>query len=206
MLVTTGAAAVVTPQPYQPPVIAQPDVISQPYQPPVVTQPPATTTVPAQTAGWNTTAVDKRGKNGQRFTYTCSPNGAPATVWGTNVYTDDSSICTAAVSAGLITFQAGGSVTIEIRQGQSSYTGSTRNGVTSKGYGSWNGSFVFVGPIPLPISLLLRHRWINQTLSIIRLIKVTGLIYVLHGEATVKSLLPRNSVRRWVMQRQNRGI
>ena len=80
MLVTTGAAAVVTPQPYQPPVIAQPDVISQPYQP-VVTQPPVTTTVPAQTAGWNTTAVDKRGKMGNRFTYTCSPNGAPATVW-----------------------------------------------------------------------------------------------------------------------------
>ena len=71
-------------------------------------------------------------------------------MWGTDVYTDDSSICTAAVSAGLITFQAGGSVTIEIRQGQSSYAGSTRNGVTSKGYGSWNGSFVFVGQISPP--------------------------------------------------------
>ena len=132
MLVTTGAATVVTPQP---------------YQPPVVTQPPVTTTVSAQTAGWNTTAVDKGGKNGQQFTYNCSPNGSPATVWGTDVYTNDSSICTSAVHSGLISFQAGGAVTIEIRQGQSSYTGSFRNGVISKGYGSWGGSFVFVGQI-----------------------------------------------------------
>lgn len=135
LLVTTGAVTVVTPQP---------------YQPPVVTQPPVTTTVSAQPVGWNTTAVDKGGKNGQQFTYNCSPNGSPATVWGTDVYTNDSSICTAAVSAGLITFQAGGSVTIEIRQGQSSYTGSSHNGVTSKGYGSWHGSFVFVGQISPP--------------------------------------------------------
>ena len=71
-------------------------------------------------------------------------------LYGTDVYTDDSSICTAAVHAGLISFQAGGSVTIEIRQGQSSYAGSARNGVTSKGYGSWNGSFVFVGQISPP--------------------------------------------------------
>ena len=134
MLVTT--VAVVTPQPYQPPVVTQPPV--------------TTTTVSAQTAGWNTTAVDKRGKNGQQFTYSCSSNGAPSTVWGTDVYTDDSSICTAAVSAGLITFHAGGTVTIEIRQGQSSYTQSTRNNVTTKGYGSWHGSFVFVGQISPP--------------------------------------------------------
>lgn len=141
MLVTTGAATVVTPQPYQLPVVTQP---------PVITQPPVTTTVSAQPVGWNTTAVDKGGKNGQQFTYNCSPNGSPATVWGTDVYTNDSSICTSAVHSGLISFQAGGSVTIEIRQGQSSYTGSTRNGVTSKGYGSWNGSFVFVGQISQP--------------------------------------------------------
>ncbi|MDI6744679.1 MAG: LCCL domain-containing protein [Thermodesulfovibrionales bacterium] len=137
MLVTTGSA-VITPQPYQPPVVTQP---------PVTIQPPVTTTVSAQTADWNTTAVGKRGKNGLRFTYTCSPNGSAGNLWGTDVYTDDSSICTAAVSAGLITFHAGGSVTIEIRPGQSSYAGSTRNGITSKGYGSWHGSFVFVGPI-----------------------------------------------------------
>ena len=135
MLVTTGAATVVTPQP---------------YQPPVVTQPPVTTTVSAQTAGWNTTAVDKGGKNGQRFTYTCSPNGSGGNLWGTDVYTNDSSICTAAVHSGLISFQAGGSVTIEIRQGQSSYTQSTRNNVTTKGYGSWHGSFAFVGQISPP--------------------------------------------------------
>jgi len=134
LLVTTGSA-IVTPQP---------------YQPDVVTQPPVTTIGSTQTIGWNTTPSDKRGRNGQQFMYNCSPNGAPATVWGTDVYTDDSSICTAAVHAGLISFQAGGTVTIEIRQGQQSYTGSSRNGVVTKGYGSWYSSFIFVGQGSVP--------------------------------------------------------
>lgn len=101
--------------------------------------------------GWNTNAVDKRGKNGQQFTYLCPANGSPHTVWGTDVYTDDSSICTAAVHIRLITFQTGGAVTIEIKAGQSNYMGSNRNSVSTKGYGSWHGSFIFVGPTPLPL-------------------------------------------------------
>ncbi len=36
-------------------------------------------------------------------------------------------------------------MTIEIRPAAPSYKGSTRNGVTSKSYGSFGGSFVFVG-------------------------------------------------------------
>ena len=62
--------------------------------------------------------------------------------WGT--YTDDSSVCSAAVQAGLITLANGGNVTIEIQPGANSYTGSTKNGITSSDYGPWSGSNTFV--------------------------------------------------------------
>lgn len=95
---------------------------------------------------WGTQADNLRGRNGQQFTYLCPGNGAiSGRLWGTDLYTDDSSICTAAVHAGLISTQYGGTITIEIRGGASSYRSSTRNGVTSRSYGSWYGSFVFVG-------------------------------------------------------------
>jgi len=96
---------------------------------------------------WGTQADTYRGKNGQRYTFTFPGGGTLSSrVWGTDVYTDDSSIASAAVHAGLISPQNGGTVTIEIRAGAPGYQGSTRNGVTSQGYGSWQGSFVFVRP------------------------------------------------------------
>ncbi|GAB5445685.1 LCCL domain-containing protein [Gymnodinialimonas sp.] len=68
-----------------------------------------------------------------------SARGAP--IWGSGVYTSDSPICVAAVHAGLITPSAGGNVVITIAPGQPSYASSTRNGVTSYGYGSWHRSY-----------------------------------------------------------------
>lgn len=94
---------------------------------------------------WSSTATSVRGQNGSRFLYVCPAGGYLGTVWGTDVYTDDSSVCTAAVHAGLIRFARGGTVTFEMRAGRSSYAGSSRNGVTTRPYGSWRGSFVFVG-------------------------------------------------------------
>ena len=91
---------------------------------------------------WTQDASNKRSSIGQTFVYNCSPNGTFDTVWGTDVYTDDSSICTAGVHAGKITRAAGGIVTIEIRPAQDAYAGSTRNGVTTSSYGSWGGSFI----------------------------------------------------------------
>ena len=97
-------------------------------------------------ASWGTQADSLRGKNGQQFSFGCPGGGtASGRLWGTDTYTDDSSICTAAVHAGLITAARGGTVTIEIRAGASSYKGSLRNGVTSSDYGAWHGSFVFSG-------------------------------------------------------------
>src|SRR6185295_10419383 len=86
------------------------------------------------------------GKEGETMTLLCSPNGTPHTVWGSDVYTSDSSICTAALHSGLITLQQGGTVTIEIRPGRSIYGASERNGVISSTYGAWAQSFVFRTP------------------------------------------------------------
>ncbi len=103
-------------------------------------------TTPAEVAAdWARTAQEYRGRIGMRITYACPAGGSKGRgPWGTDIYTDDSSVCTAAVHAGLITFARGGRVTIEIVPGQSSYTGSTRNGVTTYGYGAWGGAFAFV--------------------------------------------------------------
>jgi hypothetical protein len=65
-------------------------------------------------------------------------------VWGTGVYIDDSSVCTAAVHAGLITVDEGGSVTIRIRPGLDAYGGWTRHGVRTSTYEHWDGSDEFV--------------------------------------------------------------
>lgn len=96
------------------------------------------------TIGWTTTANDYVTREPKEFTVECEPDGEFATVWGTEVFTADSSICTAAVHAGLITVDDGGEVTFRLLPGQDSYSGSTANGVTSQDYGSWGDSFEFV--------------------------------------------------------------
>jgi hypothetical protein len=93
---------------------------------------------------WNKTAEEFRGKNYQRFTFTCPVNDYPGhRLYGTDVYTDDGSICAAGLHAGVINL-SGGTVTIEVRPGQDSYTSSTRNGVSSGAWGAWPGSFIVV--------------------------------------------------------------
>ena len=93
---------------------------------------------------WNKEAGGYRGKNGERFTFTCPVNDYPGhRVYGTDIYTDDSSICTAAVHAGAIPL-SGGLVTIEIRGPQNEFKSSNRNGIGSSPYGYWPGSFVIV--------------------------------------------------------------
>jgi hypothetical protein len=91
---------------------------------------------------WDATPRPFRGQNNAQLQFNCPPNGSARRVWGVDVYTDDSSICTAAVHAGKITLAGGGQVTIEIRPGQGFYGGTTRNGITSLVYDAWDGSFV----------------------------------------------------------------
>jgi hypothetical protein len=95
-------------------------------------------------ASWDRTAVDHRGQIGARFAYVCPPGGTAHSVWGSGVYSDDSSVCTAGVHAGAISFAQGGNVVIEMRPGQDSYGESSRNGVNTMSYGAWTGSYTVV--------------------------------------------------------------
>ncbi len=95
---------------------------------------------------WEEKATSLGGAAGQMFTLACEPGGTAHSVWGSDVYTSDSSICTAAVHSGLVTFQQGGTVTIELRPARAIYGSSERNGVTTSPYGSYLSSFVFKTP------------------------------------------------------------
>src|SRR5436190_3311840 len=100
----------------------------------------------ARLTTWEANADSLNGKDGETMTLSCSPNGTPHNIWGSDIYTADSSISAAAVHAGLITLEQGGTVTIELRPGRSIYGASERKGVTSQTYGSWPHSFVFKTP------------------------------------------------------------
>lgn len=102
--------------------------------------------VTTSAASWQTNASEYRGRSGT-FAFDCPPNPSQQdsrSVWGSNPYTDDSSVCKAGVHAGVISYRSGGRVHIQPRPGQNRYVGSERNGVRTSDYGSWGGSFTVV--------------------------------------------------------------
>ncbi|GEM_PF-7127561 len=80
------------------------------------------------------------GETGTVIPVICPADCGGASVWGTDIYTDDSSICVAAIHAGVIT-SAGGAFDVTILEGQQSYPSSTQNGITTSSWGSWSRSF-----------------------------------------------------------------
>lgn len=72
------------------------------------------------------------------FRVTGASEGA---LWGTDVYTDDSSLDVACVHAGILRAGETGVIEVVILDGRESYEGSTQNGVTSSSYGSWSHSY-----------------------------------------------------------------
>ena len=66
-------------------------------------------------------------------------------VWGTDLYSGDSSVCVAAVHAGVIT-PDGGVVRVTGAPGEDSYESSTRNGVTTSAWDAWGTSFTVEAP------------------------------------------------------------
>jgi hypothetical protein len=97
------------------------------------------------TGTWSTPPNQFPMQAGVIYRYACPPADQTGTVWGTDIYTDDSSICEAAVHAGVIG-RDGGTVHYERLGAQQSFRGSVRNGVSSSEYGPWPGSFRFVDP------------------------------------------------------------
>ena len=65
-------------------------------------------------------------------------------VWGTDMYTLDSTLGLAAVHAGVLKAGQTGVVRVKILGPQAAFQGSTRHGVTSQAYGFYNGAYQFV--------------------------------------------------------------
>jgi hypothetical protein len=115
---------------------------------------------------WTETASSIIGNVDQDFAYMCPPNGTVGNIWGTDFYSSNSSICSAAVHAGIINARDGGKVQIKIRSGENFYNGTARNGVTSLRDGQHKGSFVFLnsaGSAP-PVEQVQIIEW-NETAS-----------------------------------------
>lgn len=89
------------------------------------------------------------GEVGEVYRATCPSGCADAfgIVYGTDIYSDDSSICRAAVHARAITDDVGGDVLVTIEDGQETYAGSDRNGVTTLDWTTgWDRSFSVASP------------------------------------------------------------
>jgi hypothetical protein len=63
------------------------------------------------------------------------------TVWGTDVYTDDSPIDVAAVHAGFVTVGDSGEVLLTVEEGRESYASSERHGISSAPFHAFDGSY-----------------------------------------------------------------
>ena len=81
---------------------------------------------------------------GQSSLLCACPSEATATgsVWGSDVYTDDSAICRSALHAGVIDTR-GGDVFVVEAPGQDSYRAVTRNSVASSSWPQWRRSIAF---------------------------------------------------------------
>ena len=90
--------------------------------------------------------IGYRGNINQTFSFllTGAISGA---IWGTTIYTDDSSLVTAAVHSGFVQVGQVRVITVIILPGQGSYASTTQNGVTSSGWGSWSGSYSIISAV-----------------------------------------------------------
>ncbi len=85
-----------------------------------------------------------RGQNGKVFYFEVT-GSTKGSVWGSGPYTDDSSLATAAVHAGLVKDGEKGTVRVTILAGRDSYQGTEKNGVTSSNWPTHGGSFRLEG-------------------------------------------------------------
>lgn len=78
---------------------------------------------------------------GRSLTCRCSANAITSgAVWGSDIYTDDSSICRAALHSGA-TGANGGVITVQPLPGQNRYQSTERNGVTTSSWAEYPASF-----------------------------------------------------------------
>jgi hypothetical protein len=116
--------------------------------------------------GWNskltTMGIDKVENIGKTYNFYCQAAAEDLVhtpVWGTNIYTLNSGICSTAVHAGMIS-EIGGTIEIELLEGQEFYTGSKHNKIKSEDHASTKLSYTFKGE-----SLVNRSTQQTQTSS-----------------------------------------
>jgi hypothetical protein len=96
---------------------------------------------PVIEAGCSYNATQIQDAIGSTHVVACPPGCANSGgLWGTDVYTADSTICKAAIHAGLIG-DAGGTVAVILEPGRPAYRGSVRNAIQSSDYGNYGKSF-----------------------------------------------------------------
>ena len=89
---------------------------------------------------WHDSPADHRGAIGQQFDYVCPPDGGIRDIWGTGIYSDDSSVCTAAVHMGMLTRETGGRVSgSSSGRARRPMRGASSTGSTSSETGPWDG-------------------------------------------------------------------
>ena len=101
--------------------------------------------------GWSSRlssmGIDKAKNVGKTYDFYCqaaSEDLIHAPIWGTNIYTVNSGICSTAVHSGMIS-ESGGVVSIEILEGQEFYTGSKKNDIESEDHIGTKLSYTFIG-------------------------------------------------------------
>lgn len=84
---------------------------------------------------------------GESMTVECPRRCTRQPVWGTDVYSADSSVCAAAVHAGLVDPATGGLVLVQASGAEERFASSERNGIRSQAWGPWPTSFT-LSPAP----------------------------------------------------------
>ncbi len=95
-----------------------------------------------KTIDWSFSLRKYRKHIGESFVFKCPAHGELKPIWGSGIYTDRSSVCTAGVHEGIITQNKGGLVRATVLKPQFSYKSSTKNGIKSLSYYAyWFGSY-----------------------------------------------------------------
>jgi hypothetical protein len=80
---------------------------------------------------------------GASLTVHCPENCFSGTVYGDGVYTVDSAVCVAAVHAGVTNAVKGGNVKVQVVPSQPGYSGSEKNGISTRPWSSSWGNTAF---------------------------------------------------------------
>jgi hypothetical protein len=78
---------------------------------------------------------------GQVYYFELVGHPMAGSLYGTDIYTNDSTLATAVVHTGLLAAGEKGVVKVTVLPGQESYVSSTRCGITSSSYGNWSLSY-----------------------------------------------------------------